>query len=254
MSVMDRIRRRETPLYDWLYRTGKAARRWELPYVHSFWRLMGVERSVRLTVWHNLRRVLYVEPMFRSQLAKVGPGLWVYGRGVPQVVGSPVIEIGRNFRLCAPITISAHKNAPRPRLVFGDDCGISSGVTIAIGSEIICGDRVRIAMGTHVAGYGGHPLDPDLRAADFPDDVPEPIHIGSDAWIASGCFIRGGVSIGEAAIVAARSVVTRDVPAGALVAGNPARVIRESVLEDADTVRRLLGHPGRYEHLRREQT
>lgn len=53
-----------------------------------------------------------------------------------------------------------------------------------------------------------------------------PITIGNDVWIGRGAFIKGGVSIGDGAVVAAKSVVVKDVPPFTIVAGNPARVIR----------------------------
>ena len=62
--------------------------------------------------------------------------------------------------------------------------------------------------------------------------------IGADVWIGSDAWILPGVTIGAGAIVAARAVVGRDVPAFAVVAGNPARVVRHRF--DADTARRLL--------------
>lgn len=54
----------------------------------------------------------------------------------------------------------------------------------------------------------------------------EKIRIGNDVWIAEGVFIRRGVTIGDGAIIAARSVVTKDVPPYAIVAGAPAKVVR----------------------------
>ncbi|MGZ8216553.1 CatB-related O-acetyltransferase [Methylomagnum sp.] len=57
-----------------------------------------------------------------------------------------------------------------------------------------------------------------------PATVVKPIVIGNDVWIGHGAYIRPGVKIGDGAIVAAHAVVTRDVPAYAIVAGNPARV------------------------------
>lgn len=62
--------------------------------------------------------------------------------------------------------------------------------------------------------------------------------IGNDVWIGYDALIMPGVSIGDGAIIAARSVVTTDVPAYAIVGGNPARVVRERF--DAASVRRLL--------------
>ena len=62
--------------------------------------------------------------------------------------------------------------------------------------------------------------------------------IGNDVWIGFDALIMPGVRIGDGAIIAARSVVVNDVPAYAIVGGNPARVVRERF--DADSVRRLL--------------
>src|ERR1700733_1186200 len=69
----------------------------------------------------------------------------------------------------------------------------------------------------------GHPLDPSQRRA---TTIGKPIVIEKNVWIATGAIIIGGVTIGEHSVVAAGSVVTKDVPANSLVGGNPARVIR----------------------------
>ncbi|MBR6576442.1 MAG: CatB-related O-acetyltransferase [Akkermansia sp.] len=59
-----------------------------------------------------------------------------------------------------------------------------------------------------------------------------PVHIGSDVWIGNGVFIKNGINIGHGAIVGAHSVVTKDVPPYAIVAGNPAKLIRYRFSED----------------------
>jgi len=69
----------------------------------------------------------------------------------------------------------------------------------------------------------GHPLDPSQRRA---VTIGNPIVIERNVWIAAGATIIGGVTIGENSVVAAGSVVTRDVPANTFVGGNPAQVIR----------------------------
>ena len=69
----------------------------------------------------------------------------------------------------------------------------------------------------------GHPLEPSQRRACV---VAKPIVIERNVWIAAGATIIGGVTVGENSVVAAGSVVTRDVPANTLVGGIPARVIR----------------------------
>lgn len=69
----------------------------------------------------------------------------------------------------------------------------------------------------------GHPIEPSQRREAV---LAKPIRLERNVWIAAGATILGGVTVGENSVVAAASVVTRDVPPNTLVAGNPARVIR----------------------------
>jgi acetyltransferase-like isoleucine patch superfamily enzyme len=87
---------------------------------------------------------------------------------------------------------------------------------IDIGDDVMIGPNVSIIT-------SGHPLEPALRRAFV---TAKPIVIERNVWIAAGVTIIGGVTIGENAVVAAGSVVTRDVPPNTLAGGNPARVIR----------------------------
>lgn len=68
-----------------------------------------------------------------------------------------------------------------------------------------------------------HPRDPALRRQGL--ENAKPVRIGSNVWIGGGAIVVPGITIGDDAIVGAGSVVTRDVPAGAAVAGNPARIL-----------------------------
>src|SRR5580704_10405122 len=70
----------------------------------------------------------------------------------------------------------------------------------------------------------GHPLEPSRRRS---ATIGKPIMIERGVWIAAGAIIIGGVTVGENSVVAAGSVVTRDVPPNTLAGGNPAKVIRQ---------------------------
>ena len=67
-----------------------------------------------------------------------------------------------------------------------------------------------------------HNIDPNHRA----DLFPKPIHIGKRVWVGSGSIILPGVTIGDNSIIGAGSIVTKDVPPNVIVAGNPAKFIK----------------------------
>jgi maltose O-acetyltransferase len=87
--------------------------------------------------------------------------------------------------------------------------------------EVTIGDRTQIGPGVQIL-TADHPRDAAERASGL--EFGRPVRIGRTVWIGGGAIILPGVSIGDAALVGAASVVTRDVPAGATAFGNPARV------------------------------
>ncbi|ACL56662.1 sugar O-acetyltransferase [Methylobacterium nodulans] len=87
------------------------------------------------------------------------------------------------------------------------------------------GELTQIGPGVQILA-ADHPRDPGLRRALL--EGGRPVRIGRNCWIGAGALILPGVTVGDDAIVGAGSVVTRDVPAGATVAGNPARPVRRS--------------------------
>jgi len=108
----------------------------------------------------------------------------------------------------------------------GDDCIISCAARVQIGAGTLLGHGVQIF------DNNSHPVDPAARAADWAairgagsraEIDAAPVLIGARAWIGFGALVLKGVSIGEGAVIGAGSVVTKDVPPRAVVAGNPAR-------------------------------
>jgi acetyltransferase-like isoleucine patch superfamily enzyme len=130
--------------------------------------------------------------------------------------------------------------APGVRIAGGTQLVVGPDATIQIGagtfvnpnSRILCARSVtigsRCAISWRVAIFdfiGGHPLTIEGRRL----EDTAPIEIGDEVLIGAGATVLRGVTIGAGAVVAAASVVTRDVPSGVLIAGNPARVISTDV-------------------------
>lgn len=110
-------------------------------------------------------------------------------------------------------------------LTIGEHVAIGPGVTFYNLGGIGIGSRVVISQDTYLCG-GTH----DYTVPDYPL-VRLPIVVEDDVWIGAGAFIGPGVRVGKGAVIGARSVVTRDVPAWKVVAGNPAKVIKDRVLQ-----------------------
>ncbi|WP_284043649.1 sugar O-acetyltransferase [Actinoplanes sp. M2I2] len=98
------------------------------------------------------------------------------------------------------------------------DCVLLDGGGITIGDDVLFGPRVGIYTSNHA-------IDPDERAAG--GCYAKPVTIGHRVWVGGDVTINQGVTIGDGSIVGSGSVVTRPVPAGVIVAGNPARVLRK---------------------------
>ena len=94
---------------------------------------------------------------------------------------------------------------------------------IACSDEITIGDGVMMANGAYVTDSDWHGLYDRVAR---PNAVT-PVRIGDNAWLGDGAKVLKGVTVGENSVVAAGAVVTRDVPANTVVAGNPAVVIKE---------------------------
>lgn len=72
-------------------------------------------------------------------------------------------------------------------------------------------------------------MDRDYHKFESETEVTRPVVIGKRVWIGCNVLIMKGVTVGDGAVIAAGSVVTKDVPAAALVGGNPARILKENV-------------------------
>jgi maltose O-acetyltransferase len=103
------------------------------------------------------------------------------------------------------------------RVFFNFNCVVLDVCPVRIGSFTLFGPAVQIYTPLH-------PFEPKLRRS---REYGKPVEIGNDVWVGGGAIILPGVRIGAEAVIGAGSVVTRDIPARSLAAGNPCRVVRE---------------------------
>jgi acetyltransferase-like isoleucine patch superfamily enzyme len=148
----------------------------------------------------------------------VGAGAYLVG--APHVENLGRIVIGESFRLRSVPVVSHLVTGPKGLLEIGAGVEIGHGAAIAVHAHVCIGDRVKIGPFVMI-------MDTDFHEVGDRNAAPEsrPVLIGNDVRIGSGVTILRGASIGVGAEVAAGSVVAGDVPAGARVAGVPARVL-----------------------------
>lgn len=103
------------------------------------------------------------------------------------------------------------------------DCIILDACKVKIGKHVLIGPRTCIYSATH-------PIYAPVRAEGY--DVSKPVTISDNVWLGGNVVVNPGVTIGENSIIGAGSVVTKDIPANVIAAGNPCKVIREITDED----------------------
>jgi len=177
-------------------------------------------------------------------------GTWDY-RTLP-----PNVRVGEGCLLERKDSFASFRSTRDPGLVLGDRVRVYTWATfnveptglvevgddsLLVGPVFMCADHVRIgkrviiSYNVTISDSDFHPLDPDERMRDAMANAPfgdrskrpalvaSPVVIEDDAWIGIGAIILKGVTIGAGARVGAGAVVTRDIPPGTTVFGNPAR-------------------------------
>jgi acetyltransferase-like isoleucine patch superfamily enzyme len=131
-----------------------------------------------------------------------------------ELIGNKVDD---SFLLIPPFYATGGADTRIGRNVFiNQNCTFYDLGGLDIADDVMIGPNVSIIT-------SGHPVEPSRRRA---FTIAKPIVIERNVWIAAGATIIGGVTVGENSVVAAGSVVTKNVPPNTLVGGNPARVIR----------------------------
>jgi acetyltransferase-like isoleucine patch superfamily enzyme len=179
-----------------------------------------------------------VSPIGRIYLnmngARVGKRLRLQSLPFCRCYGAGRIDIGDNVTILNTLYQNAAGIIHKTVLIAGDgallrignDVGIS-GAILDARSSISIGDRCMLGANCSVYSSDYHPLHPadrhDRRASAV---QTAPVTLENDVWIGANALILKGVTVGASSIVGAGSVVTKSVPPGVIVAGNPARIVK----------------------------
>lgn len=145
------------------------------------------------------------------------------------ILGNPrLINIGEKVTIYKGARLEAVGDTAKnvPKIIIGNGtvihlyfhCGAASSVTI--GHDVLIAGHVYITDHDHVYD------DPELNTIKCGKLISKPVKIENGCWLGEGCTILKGVTVGERAVVASNSVVTKDVPPATVVAGVPAKIIR----------------------------
>ncbi len=173
-------------------------------------------------------------PEIVSEAFKLGRGFFVKlkfkecgpffraGKGVRVLKKNGVIKAGRKVQLHRGVKLSSWGNEFFSEIIIGDNTAVGDR------TEIHAGKRVEIGCGCNIA-WDVCIMDRDYHKLNSETEEIRPVKIGDNVWIGCNSIILKGITIGDGAVIAAGSVVTKDVPPKTLVGGNPARILKEDI-------------------------
>jgi acetyltransferase-like isoleucine patch superfamily enzyme len=151
--------------------------------------------------------------MRRRNGSRISPRAWIKGHAN--------IRLGERCKVHDSVSLDALRG---PGIDLGDRVEINNHTIINGNGGVDIGADTLIGPGVKIISYQ-HAYTADRPIREQPA-IAAPIRIGRDVWIGSNAVVLAGISVGDGAVIGAGAVVTRDVPAGAVVAGVPARVMK----------------------------
>jgi acetyltransferase-like isoleucine patch superfamily enzyme len=131
-----------------------------------------------------------------------------------------VAVVGKHFKGRAVTWRSRIAVGPDGILRIGDDFRMNDGVSIQVWHEVTIGSNVMMAPFSSIIDDHCHWIEPDSVTYE------RPVVIGDNVWLGNNAIVLPGVTIGSGSVIAANSVVSRDIPPNSLAAGAPAKVVR----------------------------
>jgi len=167
----------------------------------------------------------------RSSNLIIGENTILKYRKIRCVGNANTLKVGKNSYIDCNIVFEKKRST----IVVGDNTFIGSSM-LACAEEISIGNNVQVAWGCTFLDHNSHSLDYKIRRKDLPATFigkkdwgvvkTQSILIADDVWIGFNVIILKGVSVGKGSIIAAGSVVVKNVPSFVVVAGNPATIVK----------------------------
>lgn len=224
-KFIDKIRKKETPFYASLYSWQKKIRKSEVSLPNRLAHGLYAERLVRREAWNWLWNKFYYEPLLRSQCNSVGKKLRCDG-DIPLIDGGGIINIGDNVFIGNSGAWFVSPNLYNtPLLAIGNNTSLNYRTIISAEQKVIIGNNCMIAEETKIYDNNSHNVDFRNRKLK-PEDV-SPVVIGDNVWIGMNSIILKGVNIGNGSVIAAGSVVTKNISPMMVAGGNPAVEIKK---------------------------
>lgn len=201
-------------------------------------------KVIKLVAKVNLLKSVYYTSIFKTKIL-VGKnvkfvfrkGSMIHGTGVLKVgvdyfgpSNSTVLELGQLAMLEVSGTVDIKKGcniylAPKARLSIGSGTFFNQNCVVRVNSLMTFGNRCSIAWGVNIIDSDEHRLEIGGRAS----KDTSPIKLKDDVWVGCNSIILKGVTLNDGCVIAAGSVVTKDVPKNFMVGGVPAKVITRNV-------------------------
>lgn len=179
----------------------------------------------------KLARMLYFK-VYSLRMKSVGKNTYICS-SFQWICGLQYIELGSNVRIGARARIEAIDNYENtkyaPSIIIGNNVIIGTDIHIGAIDRVQIDDNVLMASHILIEDHSHGRVDAD--DIDVPPIMRKlyskgPIHIGENVWIGENVVILAGVTIGRNSIIGANSVVVKDIPPYSVVAGSPAKVLR----------------------------
>lgn len=194
----------------------------------------------------NFIKAISRKKKLKNQIAKVKSSLTQLG-SILEIMGGAQISlldgstkddiiVHENVMLLGCHLFSSHHG----KIEIGNNVKIGSRSQILCVDKVVIGDYTAIATDVTIVDNNNHPINPEYReymrttphnsdARSWIHSDHKPVILGRNCWIGSDVRIQKGVTIGDNSVIAACSVVTKDVPANCIAAGNPAKIVKTEI-------------------------